>query len=407
MVSESNPLDPNGDANTGPEEPESESGPRAVPHPPRGPGQKSLRSTVASRTEWLRGGGSEPDIVLSSRVRLARNLAGFPFMPRASRSDRQQILDLCRRRIVSGEIGDGLAWISLHEASKLDRSLLAERHLISRQHAAGKLSNGCGGPKEPRGVAFSARDERLSIMVNEEDHLRLQVIHSGLDLSGALAEVDAIDDRLEATLDFAFSPRFGYLTACPTNVGTGLRLSVMLHLPALRMTGELDKVKNAADDMSLAMRGFYGEGSESAGDFYQLSNNTTLGKSERVLLRELESEIIPQVISYEQHARRVLLDARKQSTADTTLRALGVLMYARLLTTEEAMQMLSRVRLGVMLGLIDSVDLASVNQLMLLVQPAHLQAIVGRELDQRERRIQRAEIVRQTLRGEGHGSTSA
>jgi len=166
-------------------------------------------------------------------------------------------------------------------------------------------------------------------------------------------------------------------------------------------------VKNAADDMSLAMRGFYGEGSESAGDFYQLSNNTTLGKSERVLLRELESEIIPQVISYEQHARRVLLDARKQSTADSTLRALGVLMYARLLTTEEAMQMLSRVRLGVMLGLIDSVDLASVNQLMLLVQPAHLQAIVGRELDQRERRIRRAEIVRQTLRGEGHGSTSA
>jgi protein arginine kinase len=288
-------------------------------------------------------------------------------------------------------------WMDLHHTAPLDRTLLVERHLISQQHARGKQSSGAGSIEEPRGVAISVPDERISIMVNEEDHLRLQVIRCGMDLEKTLAEAEGIDDKLEAGLDFAFSPRFGYLTACPTNVGTGIRLSVMMHLPGLRLTGNIDKVKRAAADMSLAVRGFYGEGSEAVGDLYQISNQTTLGKPERALLAELEQEIMPRVIEYERAARKVLTGKRRADLEDQVFRALGILTHARLINTEESMQQLSLLRLGVLTGVLEGFEQKVVNQLMLLVQPAHIQRMAGKELDQDQRRAARAELLRNRL----------
>ena len=348
-------------------------------------------------TEWLRGHGQDADVVLSSRVRLARNLAGIPFVGKASRPQRQQVLDLCRAQVQDSGLGRSMGWIDLHTASPSDRTLLVERHLISQQHARGKQSSGVGGPDEPRAVIVATPDDRTSIMVNEEDHLRLQVIRSGLDLGRTLAEADSLDDALEAGLDYAFSPRFGYLTACPTNVGTGIRLSVMLHLPALRLTGNIEKVKRAAADMSLAVRGFYGEGSEATGDLYQLSNQTTLGKTEQVLLQELEQQVLPKIIEYERRERKVLTTKRTMDLHDQVYRALGTLTHARLIATEESMQLLSLIRLGVVCGVLDHVDQCAVNQLFLLTQPAHLQRASGRELDQDQRRAARADLLRARL----------
>ena len=200
--------------------------------------------------EWLRGEGESSDVVMSSRARIARNLAGYPFMTKASSEDRVQVLDLCRRRILCDEFKraagiESVMWVDLHDVDKLERQVLVERHLISRQHARGKLSTGKGGADQARGVAIGLPHERVAVMVNEEDQLRIQVIRSGLALSELLDQIDRIDDALEQGLDFAFHPRFGYLTACPTNIGTGIRFSVMLHLPGLKLTGEIERVKRA------------------------------------------------------------------------------------------------------------------------------------------------------------------
>jgi protein arginine kinase len=366
------------------------------------------RPAYEAGTEWLRGEGDAADVVMSSRARLARNLTGFPFVGRAGRAQRRQVLDLCRDRILScglGGSGARVMWVDLHDSPPIERTLLVERHLISQQHARGKQANGSGGTEEPRALAVALPDERLAVMVNEEDHLRLQAIRSGLALGEAWAEVDALDDALESGLEYAYSPRWGYLTACPTNVGTGARFSVMLHLPGLKMTGNIEKVKRAAADMSLAVRGFYGEGSDAAGDFYQISNQTTLGKTEQVLLDGLQREILPRVIEYERAARKTLLTKRRLQLEDQVFRALGALGSARVMTNEEAMQLLSQLRLGVVTGVIPDVDQRIVNQLMLLIQPAHLQRVCGREMDQDARRAARADLIRARLvRPSGNGS---
>ncbi len=368
----------------------------------------SLGSSLPSyetQTEWLRGTGAESDVVMSSRVRVARNLAGFPFVARASHAERQRVLEACRARILAAGTREPLVWVNLHECAQAERTLLVERHLISKQHAKGKPQpEKAGIPKaatrtvdDPRGVAIAVPGERVSIMVNEEDHLRMQVIRGGLALADAWNEIDQIDDGLESGLEYAFSPRFGYVTACPTNVGTGVRMSVMLHLPGLKLTGEIEKVKRAATDMNLAVRGFYGEGSDAAGDFYQISNQTTLGKAESVILHELQNEIIPRVIEYERAARRMLATKRRASLEDQAFRALGVLTHARLLATDEAMQTLSHLRLGVVMGIIPGIEVTTVNHLMLLVQPAHLQRVLNTEMDQDQRRAARATLVRSRL----------
>jgi protein arginine kinase len=357
----------------------------------------------------MRGEGPACDVVLSSRVRLARNFAGYKFVWRCNREDRAQIVRAAREHVLGGTVGriasaaagvsaattasdkspqPGLMWIDLNEAPELERSVLVERHLISQQHAKGS---------EPRAVAISVPDERLSIMVNEEDHLRLQVIRAGLSLAEAFEQTSAVDDAIEARTDFAYSSRFGYLTACPTNVGTGIRVSVMLHLPALKLTGEIEKVKRAASAMNLAIRGFYGEGSEAFGDLFQVSNQTTLGKCEKDILAEFERDVIPKVIEYERTARRTLLEKRRLILEDQLFRAEAVLRAARLMKSDEAMQALSMIRLGVCMGLFPKVTLSAVHEMMLLTQPAHLQRVVGRALDQAERRIERARLLRERL----------
>src|SRR5205814_2291200 len=223
----------------------------------------------------------------------------------------------------------------LDVAPDADRQFLVERHLSSKPHASAE---------ESRGVAIG-QDESVAIMVNEEDHLRIQVLRSGLQLEEAWEQISAIDDKLEAKLDFSFHPRFGYVTACPTNVGTGIRVSVMLHLPALKLTGEIEKVFRAAKDMRLAVRGLYGEGTEATGDFYQISNQTTLGKSEEDIISDFKHLVIPKIIDYEHHARRTLVNDRTIALDDKVCRALGLLRSARLLTSEEVMFALSHLRM--------------------------------------------------------------
>lgn len=338
--------------------------------------------------EWLMGQGAEPDVVISSRVRLARNIRQFPFLSRCSDAQREQLLTLVRGAIAQAQLSTQVLWVDVHRLSPIERLLLVERHLMSKEHAKGD---------SPRGLAVSLPDERLSVMVNEEDHLRLQVLRSGLVLADAYRQLDEADDRLESLLDYAYSPRFGYLTACPTNVGTASRMSVMMHLPALRLTGEIDKVKRAAKDMGLAMRGFYGEGSDAAGDLYQVSNQITLGKPESIFLLELEQEIIPKVVQFERLARAALVEKRRRYVEDTCCRALGVLRSARLLTPDEAMSLLSLVRLGVISNLIQGISEQTVTQLWVQVQQAHLQRMAGREMDQQKRREHRADTVRERL----------
>ncbi|HEY7115303.1 MAG TPA: ATP--guanido phosphotransferase, partial [Tepidisphaeraceae bacterium] len=218
-----------------------------------------LNDLTTRAGEWLRGSGPMSEIVISSRIRLARNLAGHRFLARASRSERNALVKQISTVLLDNPVAANSFYVNLDDAPEIDRNLLVERHLISKQHAS---SEGA------RGVCIGG-DETVSIMVNEEDHLRMQVLRSGLQLEEAWSQINSIDDQLETRLNFSFHPRFGYLTACPTNVGTGIRVSVMLHLPALKLTGEIEKVFRAAKDMKLAVRGLYGEGTEATGDFYQ------------------------------------------------------------------------------------------------------------------------------------------
>jgi len=349
----------------------------------------TLRNITQHAGEWLRGAGPQSDVVISSRIRLARNLAGFPFVGHANRRQRYEILDACRTQITNKRLADNIIWVQLADAPPADRQLLVERHLISRQH---------GSPKNliPRGVAIGG-DETFAIMVNEEDHLRIQVLRSGMQLGEAFDQINRIDDVLEEKLDFAYSRRFGYLTACPTNVGTGIRVSVMMHLPGLKLTGEIDKVKRAARDMHLAVRGLFGEGSDAQGDLYQVSNQTTLGKSEQEILADFEHTVVPQIIAYEQQARQALLSQRENQLDDKIWRAWALLTSARVIGTEEVLQLLSHVRLGVNLGRLDTVDIRTINELFLLTQPAHLQSLTGEEMDPATRRIARARLIRQRL----------
>ena len=288
--------------------------------------------------EWLRGSGPHNDIVISSRIRLARNIAGFPFVNRANERQQHEVMAVCHENIVEQAIEEDVLWIEMKDSPQIDRELLVERHLISKQlaYASDDL---------PKAVAVGA-NETFAIMINEEDHLRMQVLRSGLQLTEAFRHIDKIDDMLEEKMDYAYSKRFGYLTACPTNVGTGIRVSVMLHLPALKLTGEIEKVRRAARDMHLAVRGLFGEGSEAIGDLYQISNQTTLGKSELEILADFETTVVPQIIAYEKQARQALLEQRPEQLDDKIWRAWAVLSNARVMGTEEVLGFLSHLEIG-------------------------------------------------------------
>lgn len=339
-------------------------------------------------SSWF-GGGSDvvSEVVISSRVRLARNIAGFEFLPCLSAERAQQIQDRLKEVLMSIDLGRKVWFIDIDRASDVERSLLAERHLISRRHAKGK---------GPRSVIL-AEDESFTAMINEEDHLRMQMYAAGLQLHTCWDRINRIDNLVEEKVEYAFDSRFGYLTACPTNIGTGIRVSVMLHLPALKMTRQIEKFINAARDCNLAVRGLFGEGTDAVGDFFQLSNQVTLGLSEQQIVDNFSEVAVPKIIAYEAEARRVLLEEKPHALDDKIQRALGVLKSACLISSQEALFLLSNVRLGVNLGRIKDIQIATVNELFMLTQPAHLQLRAGKILDADQRDTLRAEIIRTKL----------
>jgi protein arginine kinase len=350
----------------------------------------NLDNLTHTSGEWLRGTGPESDIVISSRIRLARNLAAFPFTNRASAHQKAEIESSLRERIGKLDVEPRLSYVNVPGLSALDRQFLVERQLISRELAAAE---------GPRGVALGPQ-ETVSLMVNEEDHIRLQVMRSGFSLDEAWQNIDRFDDLLEQRVSYAFSEEFGYLTACPTNVGTGMRASVMLHLPALVLTKQIEKVFRALQKINLAVRGLYGEGSRASGDFYQISNQVTLGKSEATILNEIR-EVIPQIITYERQARNTLVREQRQALQDRVARAFGTLCSATMMTSEETMDLLSSVRLGINLGLLEDLTMPTVNELFIHTQPAHLQKLMGASLDGEERNAARARYLRGRLREAG------
>ncbi len=360
--------------------------------------------------EWFDGSGPLADVVISSRIRLARNLAGYKFLSKCTNIEKAEILHKLKNVIMSLDLGDEIFYISVDEAPELNRSFLVERHLISHHHAFGK---------GPRGAVIAHR-EFFTAMINEEDHLRMQVLKPGCQLSECGTQINGIDDMIESKLDYAFSSRYGYLTACPTNVGTGVRISVMLHLPALKMTGQIEKFLNATRDMSLAVRGLFGEGSQAAGDFYQLSNQVTLGVTEADIIASFEKAVIPEIIDYEMAARRKLLAADADVLDDKIARAMALLRNAHLISSQEAMLLLSHLRLGVNMhdnmgastpaieqlcsivrakGAADPhrPAIAKINKLFMLTLPAHLQLNYGKPLDPTHRDVLRAQIIRAAL----------
>lgn len=353
-----------------------------------------LDELVARNGEWLRSDGLDSDIVISSRVRLARNLADFPFCNRANEYEKREIEGLLRR-CTDGLLPDReLHYINVAKLGELDRQFLVERQLISREHAT---SEGA------RGVVF-APTEDVSLMFNEEDHLRLQVLRSGYSVRDCWDAIDNLDDSIEARVRYAFNDEFGYLTACPTNVGTGIRTSVMLHLPALAMTKQIDKVFRALQKIQLAVRGLYGEGSQASGDFYQISNNITLGKTELEIIGNIEA-VVPQIIHYERTARQELMKQSRQTLHDRVSRAFGILQWAKTISSEETMHLLSSLRMGVNLALIEDLQIETVNDLFIHTQPAHLQKLERQTLSKEERNVARANYLRRRLL-DGNASTN-
>ena len=342
---------------------------------------------VNQSSSWFGAEGPACDIVISSRIRLARNLAGFEFLPCLTPERKQDILDKLREAILSLELGESVFFVDVDHAATLERQILMERHLISRQHAAGK---------GPRGAVI-ASGEAFTAMINEEDHLRMQVYAAGLNLFDCWQRINRIDNGIEQKVQFAFDTKLGYLTACPTNLGTGIRASVMLHLPALKLTGQIEKFIAAAKDSDLTVRGLFGEGTDAIGDFYQLSNQVTLGVQEEQVVKNMSENIVPRIVDYEKTARQLLLDERPHSLDDKIQRALGVLRSACLISSHESLYLLSSVRLGINLGRVPNISLATINELFLQTQPAHLQIRAGKMLDPDQRDTLRAQVIRQKL----------
>ncbi len=370
-----------------------------------------LTDISSNINEWFNGTGPMSDIVISSRIRLARNLAGYKFLSYCSNKEKTEILEKLKDVIMSLELGDRVFYISVDKASTLNRNFLVERHLISRHHAFGK---------GPRGVIV-AEKEFFTAMINEEDHLRLQVLKPGCQLTACLEQINRIDDMIESKLDYAFLTDLGYLTACPTNLGTGIRVSVMLHLPALKITGQIEKFLAATKDMNLAVRGLFGEGTQAIGDFYQLSNQVTLGVSESEIATDFEEKIIPEIVEYETIARKQLLAKEPDILDDKIARAIALLKNANLISSQEALFLLSHLRLGVNMhdhlgastpAIEDlcslrrdkedaekthSLSISTINRLFMLTLPAHLQLNYGKELDSTHRDALRAQIIRSAL----------
>ncbi len=348
----------------------------------------NLDGLISHTGEWLKGTGPFANIVMSSRIRLARNLAKIPFPNKATKKSLTDVIDLAQQAIKESETFRTATLFRLQEVDALDRQFLVERHLMSHEHSL-----------NPEGKALIVSDEEiLSIMINEEDHFRIQVMQSGLNLEETWKIINSMDDSLSKRMDFAYSRNWGYLTACPTNTGTAMRGSVMLHLPALVMTKQIGKVLSAIAKLSFASRGFYGEGTQARGNFYQISNQVSLGHAEVDIIQNING-LIRQVIEQEEQARQALLLQNRVMLEDKIYRSFGVLKNAYIMSSQETVELLSMVRLGIDLGIIKEVDRRVINELFIMIQPAHLQKLEGKKLASGARDIKRASLIRQKLGG--------
>lgn len=339
--------------------------------------------------KWMDAGEKDADIVISSRVRLARNLQGVVF-PHLLDEDKGRYV-FSQMQQAREQAGDGLLSsmeaVVFSEISALDRQILMEKHLMSPEHAARSDAY--------QGLMVNAEGS-LSSMINEEDHLRIQCVLPGLQVDEAYHLADRLDDEFEKTLDYAFDERLGYLTSCPTNVGTGLRVSVMVHVPALQISGQGAHIYQNITQLGIAIRGLYGEGSQAAGNLFQLSNQVTLGQSEAEICNYLQT-IAGQIVAQERIMREKLARQMPYQMADRVGRAYGILAHARLISSSEAMALLSDLRLGVEMGILSGIERVTLNELMVAIRPAHLQKHYQKEMDTLERDIKRADVIRNLL----------
>ena len=339
--------------------------------------------------DWLAPGGPDADVVISTRIRLARNVSNHK-MPWRMKADEQAAIEAyLRDRIQASAAIDSSTYFNLSTLDEPSRLLLVERHLVSRELAK---------KEGDRGVIFSA-GESTSVMINEEDHLRLQVIRGGLRIEECWRDIDRLDDSLSDCIDFAWTPELGYLTACPTNVGTGIRVSVMAHLPTLVETKQITKVEKAAAQVGLVIRGLYGEGTKSYGDLYQISNQVTLGLSEAAVIENVR-KFAAKIIQWERGVRSLLLEQHRTSIDDKVRRSLLALRETNSISFDAAMREVSAVRLGVVLNLLRGISMQTINEVMLFIQPAHLICLRGALPVAAERDRVRADFIRERLKSE-------
>lgn len=347
----------------------------------------NLDDLLNQTSEWLKGTGPNSEIVISSRIRLARNLDKISFPNWADKKQSEQVLAQVQAALAKIERLKNISLFKLQDLDAVDKQFLVERHLMSYEHAQ---------KADSKAVAFDNM-EIVSIMINEEDHIRMQVMQSGFNLFEAWDIINGIDDALSRELDFAFLPDWGYLTACPTNTGTGMRGSVMLHLPALVMTQAINRVLAAIAKLSFTTRGLYGEGTQASGNFFQVSNQVSLGHSEDEIISKING-LIRQIIEQENQARDILVSRNKALLEDKIHRSLGILKSAHILSSQENNELLSMVRLGSDLAIVKDLDRRVINELFIITQPAHLQKREKKKLSAQERDIQRADIIRSKIK---------
>jgi protein arginine kinase len=346
-----------------------------------------IHTFLVPPADTARRKGPHDRIVMSSRVRLARNVKDAAFPGWAKKPERVRVLELIRPAVEGlPEMKDAFSE-SMDSLSALDKQILVERHLISREHAAKSAGSGL----------VLNREETLCFMINEEDHLRMQALRPGLQLRQAWAAIDQADSMLEKKLEYAFSPDLGYLTACPTNIGTGIRVSAMLHLPGLVLGEQINPIIQSVNKLGLAVRGLYGEGTEALGNVFQVSNQMTLGEAETAIVERLE-KVLAQIIEHEENARGSLLEKKPKMVYNHIGRAYGILANAHQISSKETMNLLSLMRLGVDVGLFPGVDRSLVDELFILTQPAHLQKQHSEKLSAEERDLLRADMVRERLK---------
>jgi len=347
----------------------------------------TIHEFLSSPAESSKRTGPHDRIVMSSRVRLARNLKGLAFPGWAKKAERIRSLELIRPAVQEVRQMNGGFSESMDNLTALDKQILVERHLISREHAARNAGSGLVLNKE----------ESLCVMINEEDHLRMQALRPGLQLKEAWQAIDQLDSLLEKKLPYAFSGTLGYLTACPTNLGTGIRVSAMLHLPALVLSEQVNQIIQAVNKLGLAVRGLYGEGTEALGNVFQVSNQMTLGETEAEIVERL-NKVLAQLIEHEENARSTLLESKPKMIFNHIGRAYGILANAHSISSKETMNLLSLLRLGIDIGLFAGTDRSLADELFLITQPAHLQRTYSEKLGAEERDLLRADMLRERLR---------